>query len=148
MTIDIRPMEHRHLPAVLDLWKKTAGVGLNEGDDPAGLAAYLDRNPGLSLIATDGTQVVAAVLCGHDGRRGFLNHLAVLPEYRQRGLGRSMVERSLAGLRSAGIPKCSIFLYADNDSGEQFWQRCGWSVRSDLKVLQRLTSTGTDPIGR
>ena len=136
MTIAIEAMQARDVPPVLDLWRRTPGVGLNEGDDPAGLAVFLARNPGLSLVARHGERIVAAVLCGHDGRRGYLYHLAVAEEYRGRGLGTSLVERGLAGLAAAGIPKCTIVLYADNESGERFWRRRGWSVRTDLKVLQ------------
>ena len=91
LDIAVSAMTARDLDAVLALWGQTSGVGLNESDTPDQLRAYLDRNPGLSLIARDGTRLVAAVLCGHDGRRGYLNHLAVLPEYRGRGLGRQMV---------------------------------------------------------
>ena len=133
-------MSESDLPAVLTFWRDTPGVGLNDGDTPAGLRVYLDRNPGLSLVARHDSQIVGAVLCGHDGRRGYLNHLAVLPEYRNQGLGRSLVDRCLAALASLGILKCNIFLYTDNGSGEQFWNRCGWSEREDLKVLQRRTT--------
>ena len=137
----ISAMTARDLDAVLALWGQTSGVGLNESDTPDQLRAYLDRNPGLSLIARDGTRLVGAVLCGHDGRRGYLNHLAVLPEYRGRGLGQQMVESCLGALAALGILKCNIFLYADNEPGQQFWSRCGWAARSDLKVLQRMTSS-------
>jgi putative acetyltransferase len=137
--ITISAMTACDLEAVLDLWGQMQGVGLNESDTPAQLRAYLDRNPGLSLIARDGTRLVGAVLCGHDGRRGYLNHLAVLPEYRGRGLGRQMVERCLGALGAMGILKCNIFLYADNQPGERFWNRCGWMARNDLKVLQQKT---------
>ena len=89
MTTEIEPMDEADVPAVLELWRQTPGVGLNEGDDPAGLAAFSSRNPGLSLVARDAGRVVAAVLCGHDGRRGYLNHLAVRPEFRRHGLGRA-----------------------------------------------------------
>jgi putative acetyltransferase len=139
MDIAVSAMTAHDLDAVLALWGQTSGVGLNESDTPDQLRAYLDRNPGLSLIARDGTWLIAAVLCGHDGRRGYLNHLAVLPEYRSRGLGRQMVEMCLGALAALGILKCNIFLYADNEPGEQFWNRCGWAARCDLKVLQRKT---------
>ncbi|MGA2259544.1 MAG: GNAT family N-acetyltransferase [Thermoguttaceae bacterium] len=137
--IAVSAMTAHDLDAVLALWVQTKGVGLNESDTPDQLRAYLDRNPGLSLIARDGTRLVAAVLCGHDSRRGYLNHLAVLPEYRDRGLGRQMVGTCLGALGAVGILKCNIFLYADNETGQQFWNRCGWMARSDLKVLQRKT---------
>jgi putative acetyltransferase len=139
MNITFSPLTAADLDDVLALWSTTDGVGLNECDTPEQLRAFLDRNPGLSLLARDGTRLAGAVLCGHDGRRGYLDHMAVLPEYRGRGLGRQMVESCLASLAALGILKCNIFLYADNESGQQFWNRCGWAARHDLKVLQRKT---------
>jgi len=127
------------LPPVLALWSETEGVGLNESDEPSQLQVFLKRNPGLSLVARAGHRIIGAVLCGHDGRRGYLHHLAVVPEYRQQGLGRRLVEACLTSLAAAGILKCSIFLYADNELGEAFWKRCGWSKRNDLQILQRPT---------
>jgi putative acetyltransferase len=138
--VTLSPMTACDLEAVLDLWGQTEGVGLNESDTPKQLRAFLDRNSGLSVIARDGPRLIGAVLCGHDGRRGYLHHLAVLPNYRGRGLGRQMAETCLAALGALGILKCNIFLYADNEPGERFWRQCGWSARSDLKVLQRKTS--------
>lgn len=138
--ITLSPMTPDDLESVLALWARTDGVGLNESDTPAQLGAYLDRNPGLSLVFRDGAQLIGAILCGHDGRRGYLHHLAIAPEYRGRGLGRQMVETCLRALGSMGILKCNIFLYADNEPGQQFWNRCGWADRNDLKVLQRKTA--------
>ena len=139
MSITISPLMDRDLPTVLSLWSETEGVGLNESDEPEQLRAFLNRNPGLSLVARDSNKVIGAVLCGHDGRRGYLHHLAVVPAYRNQGLGRRMVEACLTSLAALGIPKCNIFLYADNEPGEQFWTRCGWSRRTDLQLLQRPT---------
>jgi ribosomal protein S18 acetylase RimI-like enzyme len=129
---------------VLALWNGMPGIGLNESDTPENLRAFLTRNAGLSLVVRDGERparrsLIGAVLCGHDGRRGYLHHLAVRPEYRRRGLARQMVEKCLAALREQGIIKCNIFVYAENDDGQGFWSRCGWNHRSDLIVLQRMT---------
>ncbi len=140
MAVTFSPMTEGDLESVLALWSATEGVGLNESDSPDGLRAFLQRNPSLSLVVTDGQQLIGAVLCGHDGRRGYLHHLAVRPEFRNHGLGRQMVETCLASLSGIGILKCNIFLYADNELGEQFWKRCGWSQRSDLQVRQRDTA--------
>ena len=137
MSLPILPMTENDLEAVLALWSETEGVGLNESDTLEHLRAYLDRNPGLSLVVRDGEQIIGAVLCGHDGRRGYLNHLAVRSEYRKRGLGSQMVETCLASLKNIGILRCNIFLFAGNELGDQFWKRHGWSQRSDLQVMQR-----------
>ena len=144
MATTISPMTASDLEAVLALWAETDGVGLNESDTPAQLTLYLERNPGLSLVVRDHQRIVGAVLCGHDGRRGYLHHLAVLPEFRKRGLGRKLVEDCLASLREIGILKCNIFTHADNEMGQRFWNRCGWSKRTDLQILQRACSADPD----
>jgi putative acetyltransferase len=132
---------------VLALWNGMPGIGLNESDTPENLRAYLARNAGLSLVMRDdgepeGKSLIGAVLCGHDGRRGYLHHLAVRPEYRRRGFARQMVEKCLVALRDERIVKCNIFVYAENDDGQGFWRQCGWSHRCDLIVLQRMTDEG------
>ena len=124
--------------AALALWQSCEGIGLNASDTRPAIAAYLVRNPGLSLVATDAAgALVGAVLCGHDGRRGYLHHLAVASAHRRRGLGRRLVETALDRLRVTGIPKCNLFLYATNTDGRAFWERCGWSARTDLVLIQR-----------
>jgi putative acetyltransferase len=120
------------------LWEASEGIGLNESDTPEAIALFLDRNPGLSLVALDTAGViVGTVLCGHDGRRVYLHHLAVTPSSRGRGLGRAMVNHCLASLQALGIPKCNIYLYANNERGRAFWTHEGWAVRDDLLVMQR-----------
>ena len=142
MSIEILPMAVDDLEAVAVVWNATEGVGMNESDGPEQLRGFLDRNPGLSLIARDGSRLVGAVLCGHDGRRGFLYHLAVLTDYRKRGLGRAMVDRCLKSLSMLGLLRCNILIYVDNHSGEQFWRKGGWFERNELKLLQRDISGG------
>jgi N-acetylglutamate synthase len=80
-------------------------------------------------------QVGGTLLCGHDGRRGYLHHLAVDMRYRRRGIGRELVKRGIAALEKEGISKCHLFLMAENDEGRAFWQRLGWTVRDDIEIL-------------
>lgn len=125
------------LAEALELWAQTEGVGLNESDVPDALTRFLARNPEHSRVARDGQRMVAAVLCGHDGRRGFLYHLAVAPEYRRHGLGKELVAQCLAALREAGIQKCNALVYCHNDGGRQFWEQMGFRVREELDFWQR-----------
>ena len=84
----LRPLAHADYDTVRSLWENTEGIGLNESDTSAAVALFLERNPGLSLVALSPTgEIVGAVLCGHDGRRGYLHHLAVVKAARGRGLG-------------------------------------------------------------
>jgi ribosomal protein S18 acetylase RimI-like enzyme len=136
----LRAMTPADYDAVLALWQASEGIGLNESDTREAIAAYLVRNPGSSLVAESEGVIVGALLCGHDGRRGYLHHLAVASPHRRRGLGRTLVGESLARLRAQGITKCNIFLFANNAAGRAFWLREGWAPREDLVVVQKAIS--------
>jgi putative acetyltransferase len=138
MCAEIAVMTAADCDEVLLFWANMPGVGLNESDTPELLSAYFRRNPGLSFVARRDGRVVGAVLCGHDGRRGYLHHLAVAPERRHQGLGTALVERCLSALASLGITRCNIFVFADNHEGHEFWLRGGWTEREDLRMMQRL----------
>lgn len=131
--------------AVFDLWSRSAGVGLGTSDTRPAIAAFLQRNPGVSAVAVSAAtgastpHLLGAVLGGHDGRRGTLHHLAVEPEHRRQGIARALVSWCIAALADAGIEKCNIFLWRDNVDGEGFWIREGWSARSDIMLVQRFT---------
>jgi N-acetylglutamate synthase len=140
MVAHISQMTDDDVESARALWADTEGVGQNESDTPNRLKDYLKRNPGLSRVVRDGERIVGAVLCGHDGRRGYLFHLAVRPEYRKRGLGQQLVEACLESLNDIGILHCNIFVFSGNELGKQFWKRSGWSDRSDLQILQRSTA--------
>lgn len=141
--VTVREFRLNDYDAALALWRACEGIGLNESDSREAIGRFLERNPRLSLVAYDAQGLLAgAVLCGHDGRRGYLHHLAVAASQRRKGLGRALVERCLHRLKVAGIPKCTIFLYASNTEGRAFWLRQGWLTRDDLVVVQRpLTTT-------
>ena len=135
MAIEVSPMTPTDYDVALALWQGLEGIGLSEADSREAIEAFLTRHPGLSLVARDGKQLVGAVLCGHDGRRGYLYHLAVARAHREHGIGRRLVELCLARLAAAGIQKCHIFVHADNQAGAQFWRHLGYSERTDLKIM-------------
>ncbi|HEX3774744.1 MAG TPA: GNAT family N-acetyltransferase [Polyangiaceae bacterium] len=136
-TRNIVRFEERHIQAALALYRSGYGVGLSSGDSAREIARFLERNPGASaVVETPAEALVGAILCGHDGRRGFLYHLAVHPDERGQGLGRALVEYSLDALRAAGIPRVSIHVFAHNVAGASFWAKLGWRVRADLAVQQ------------
>jgi len=79
MSIVIQEMTTQDYDEVLTLWRSSEGVGLSDADLEEGVAHFLDRNPGLSFVARDGEHLVGAVLCGHDGRRGYIHHRSAEP---------------------------------------------------------------------
>jgi ribosomal protein S18 acetylase RimI-like enzyme len=121
----------------LDLWRSTPGIGISDADQPERIAAYLERNPGLSFVARVDGRLAGAVLCGSDGRRGYLHHLAVASEFRHMGIGTVLSERCLAGLHELGITKCHLFVMAGNAGGRAFWEQVGWRLRTDLLILSK-----------
>jgi len=142
MSILIRAMSADDYASVAELWRRTEGIGLNESDTEQAIIAYLSRNPGMSAVGQlqDG-EVVGAILCGHDGRRGYLHHLAVDSAHRHQGIAARLLEWCFERLGEAGVPKCNIFLFRDNQLGASFWSHNGWSSRSDLVVFQKATSS-------
>lgn len=134
MDVKITPMGPEDSDEARSLWSRSPGIGLSSADEPDAIRRYLDRNRGLSFSARDGVRLVGTVLCGHDGRRGYLHHLAVDADYRGRGLGRALTERGLRALRSAGVEKCHLFVKRENEAAAAFWSRVGWTERIDLRM--------------
>ena len=129
--------EDRHIEPALALYRGCPGVGLSAGDSAPEIATFLARNPSCSaVVETPAGVIVGAVMCGHDGRRGYLYHLAVHPDERRRGLARALVAHSLSALRVAGVSRVSIHIFANNAQGARFWAKLGWRVREDLSVQQ------------
>ena len=115
------------------LWHKIKGFSIRSIDDSReGVARFLKRNPDSSVVAVEDSRVVGAILCGHDGRRGCMYHVCVDPEYRMRGIGKSMVVFAMNALKKENISKVSLIAFTKNDVGNKFWRCIGWTKREDL----------------
>ena len=112
--------------AAIALWNGVEGVEICEGDSREEIAEYLRRNPGLSRVAEAGGKIVAVALCGHDGRRGWIYHLAVAPSHRGQKVGQQLLDACVNGLREAGLKRAIILVAGDNPGGHEFWLRNGW----------------------
>ena len=139
MHAEIAEMAIGDYDEVVTLWSRVEGIGLDDVDSRENTEKYLQRNPGLSFVARRQGKIVGAVLCGHDGRRGYLHHLAVDNDRRRQGIGKALVNKCLAGLLSIGIRKCNIFVFADNREGHAFWETDGWIELPDIKFMQKST---------
>ena len=117
-TISTRAFVISDYDRAVALWREVEGVEICEGDSREEIGVYLARNPGLSRVAESEREVVGAVLCGHDGRRGFVYHLAVAPAFRGRGVGKLMLDESIRGLKGAGVRRALLLVADDNARGQ------------------------------
>lgn len=135
LDISIQPMTPADHDEAMALWRRSPGIGLSQADEPGSIRRYLERNSGQSFTAREEGRLIGVVLCGHDGRRGYLHHLAVDPDHRGRGLGRELARRGLDALRAEGIDRCHLFVQRPNEAAARFWSRLGWWERTDIRMF-------------
>ena len=129
----IRLMTIDDYEKVYALWMSCKNMGFNNLDDSReGIDKYLKRNPTSCFVAVKGEDVVGVVLSGHDGRRGFIHHMAVMEEYRRQGIASNLLDHALAALESEGINKVALLVFNYNEEGNAFWESRGFTVRGDL----------------
>ena len=145
----IGPMAACHYDQLHALWLSTPGMGLNNLDDSReGVARFIARNPHTSFVATDkGFNVIGAIMCGHDGRRGYIYHACVRADRQGEGIGRALVEAALDALKAEGIHKVALVVFDRNEKGNAFWEKLGFTAREDLlyrnRALTELTRIDT-----
>ena len=144
MGIEIREMTIADYAEVIAIWNEEENLTLRDADSRESINAYLDKNPGLSFIARVDSATVGAVLAGTDGRRGYLQHLAVQSDYRGRGVGRSLMQHCVAALRNIGIEKTHLFVHATNASAMRFYQRNGWFPRDEVRMFSYNAGNNTN----
>jgi ribosomal protein S18 acetylase RimI-like enzyme len=138
--IHIREMMMKDYERVLELLMRTPGIILRTADSADATRGYLERNPGLSFIAEVGSQLVGCAMAGHDGRRGYLQHVIVAPEVRGQGIGKQLVSRCVTALNALGIHKMHLDVLEENASAMSFWKHLGWKEREDIVRFSLITS--------
>ena len=138
--IEYRVMQNSDIQAVLSFWKKIEGVHLHSNGEETydSIGRYLQRNPDLSFVAICESEIVGAVMCGHDGRRGYLNHLAVSPEYRRQGIAKQLLNSVEDELKKVGIRKEALFVLCNNASAQAFYEHIGWKEETIVKVYAKV----------
>ena len=131
---EIHPDDYKE---IVDLWRNTPGMGMSRTDSEEGITSFLLRNKGLSFCWKEDDRIIATILCGHDGRRGYIYHVMAEPDYRGRGIAGKLTEKCLLQLKEAGIDKCHLFVFADNEPGNNFWNSTGWIKRDDILLYSK-----------
>lgn len=136
--MELRTLTPADYPAAQALWLACRGMGLNDVDDsPEGFTRFLLRNPTTCFAALEAQRLTGVILCGHDGRRGYIYHTAVHPDFRRRGIATALVERALEALRQEGVSKAALVVFRRNAEGDAFWASLGFTAREDLTYRNR-----------
>ncbi len=135
--VQIRDFTMEYHDGALALWRRDTHIGLSSADSREAMEAFLRRNNGLSKVMICEGRLIGAVLCGHDGRRGYVHHLYVEPDHRRDGMATLLVDACLDNLRQDGIQKCHLFIFKDNEVGKRFWAGTLWKKRDDIEVFSR-----------
>lgn len=118
---------------VYALWISCKNMGFNNLDDSReGIEKYLKRNPTTCFIAEEDNTVVGVILSGHDGRRGFIHHMAVAEDHRRQGIASDLLENALSALKTEGINKVGLFVFNRNETSNAFWEAQGFTRRTDI----------------
>ena len=136
--VQYREMEISDYDEVISLWQKAEGIKLRDADSREGIEKYLQRNPGLSFVALDDGSVIGTIMSGHDGKRGYIQHLAVSEENRRSGIGSKLLSLCINALSAQGILKSHIHVLSNNDLAKAYWSNRGWIQRKDIEVYSYI----------
>lgn len=132
MKIENFNMQYYH--EVLELWKR-AEIGVGSSDTKEEIAMILDRNPELFLIGKEEEKIVAVVIGAFDGRRGYVHHLAVDPNYQEKGYGKAIMDDLIERFRIKKVHKIHLFIEKYNKKVVDFYSNQGWEIRKDLIMM-------------
>jgi len=138
LPVMVRELRTADGDALRKLWAQ-CGLG-SLGDDDRSLARMARRNPGLCLVAVEGTRIVGSALAGWDGRRGWIYHVATAPSHRRQGIATRLVEQIEAALVVLGCPKVNAMVQDANEDGRAFWRRLGYDRGSAEQHGKELAS--------
>lgn len=137
----IRIMTTDDYEDVYTLWLSCKGMGLNNLDDSKdGINKFLQRNPETCFVAESDNKILGVIIVGNDGRRGYIYHTAVHPDYRHNGIATKLVNEAVSALKNIGINKTALVVFERNTAGNAFWEKIGFTVRDDL-VYRNLSLT-------
>ena len=132
--IRIREFRIDEYHSVCELWKQ-AGLIIRPGDDLKGIKKKLLRDPDLFLVAEESGNIVGCVLGAWDGRRGWINHLAVSPTHQRKGVGTSLIRELERRLVLKGALKVNAQVYKWNSKSLEFFKAAGYEIHSDLIMI-------------
>jgi len=135
--LEIRPFARADTDAVIEVWR-LSGLVRPTNDPRKDIARKLKVRPDLFLVGVLGGTIVATVMAGYDGHRGWINYLGVLPQYQRRGYARRMLAEGERLLRAEGCPKINLQVIASNAQAIAFYEKIGFAQDPVLSFGKRL----------
>jgi ribosomal protein S18 acetylase RimI-like enzyme len=135
--LEIRSFQAGEEKAVVALWQ-ACGLVVGHNNPGRDIARKLEVNPEWFLVGLLDARLVATCMAGYEGHRGWINYLAVLPEYRRQGHATAMVRKAERLLRQAGCPKINLQIRETNESVIQFYRRIGYARDPVISMGKRL----------
>ena len=133
--MELRTMHIDDYDALIACWEDQSGITLSDCDTQAGMLRFLQRNPDLSVVAEVDGKIVGTLMCGHDGRRGYLHHMWTDSAMRGQGIARSLFEQCIKRLEALSIFKAHLFVLIENHAAQAFWQSVGCEERTNIKIF-------------
>ena len=134
MTFNLRNMKPSDYASVRELWETIPGLRLEEADTEEAIHRYLARNRTLSFVALVDDNIIGSVLCGEDGRRGYLQLLCVSEKHQGKGIGKQLLKAAIEKFSLLELFEVRIFVLKNNKHGTDFWESQRWELREDIVV--------------
>ncbi|MBU7014984.1 MAG: GNAT family acetyltransferase [Theionarchaea archaeon] len=122
---------------VIKLWDKCR-LTVPQNDPRTDIEKKVQFQPQWFFVGILDGRLISSMMVGYEGHRGWINYLAVLPDFQRRGFGRKMMEKAEFVLREVGCPKINLQVRKSNTSVIQFYEACGYSEDAVTSLGKRL----------
>ena len=130
---------------VIELWSECS-LTVSQNNPKLDIERKLKVNPEWFLVGELEGKIVATCMAGYEGHRGWINYLAVAPEYRRQGLATQIMQEAERILRSAGCPKINIQIRTTNTSVIEFYKAIGYDIDDVVSMGKRLKHDNLDKV--
>ena len=138
MTIQVQPLTPADYDALVALWKE-AGLEYrpNGRDGKLSIVIQMSMDPELFLGAFQDGRLIGSVIATFDGRRGWINRLATVPEERRKGVAKALIGRAEKLLRQRGAMIIGAHVERENTASLRFFESCGYNLRGDIVYVSK-----------
>ena len=134
--MNIRPFEEADRSRVVELWDLCGLIA--SGNDPnRDIDMKIAFQPDWMFVGEEDRKILATVMAGYEGHRGWINYLAVDPECRRNGYGREIMAYAEKALFDFGVPKINLQVRAGNDEVRAFYEAIGYLFEDRIDFGKR-----------